>query len=232
VVARSGEQQPTCPDPVAGRLTSLPKALWPLQSWHDELEHAGGTLAHEFAAGLGALHWYTDPKIPNYRRVNALLRERQSGARDTLLEDKVEALDALASAVPRAGAPGLILWRGLASFRLTLYIVHERAEKVTDPAYASCSVNRAVGNFYARRHALVPEDLEDSLLLRIFVPEGSKVLCAACQAPSLRVPGEDEVLLPRGSTLRIERVVPRDPRDQGAIHYAEARLISQAASDD
>lgn len=39
-------------------------------------------------------------------------------------------------------------------------------EDVKDDAYMSCSLSHSIGNFYARRHAILPEDLDDAVLLR------------------------------------------------------------------
>merc|ERR1712232_435264 len=120
--------------------------------------------------------------------------------------------------------PGLTLWRGMSSSAYVAHVILDRSDTVVDAAYMSCSLQRSVANFYARRHAMFAEDLEDALVLKIEVPPGVHVLCAACDS-SAGVSGEEEVLLPRGSVLRIDRVVPRDSTTTASVHYAEARLV-------
>lgn len=178
--------------------------------------------AGTFVDALEALRWYTDAREANYRGLNRKLRSSDGAALDEPLQKKVEAMDRLLKEGPRLAEPGLTLWRGMASMSYVFYVVEQRAPEVTDLAYMSCSLQRSIGNFYARRHAIMPEDLEDSLLLRIHVPVGTPVICAVC-APGASELGEEEVLLPRGSVLRIERVEPRNT-SEGSIHYAEARL--------
>mmetsp|Transcript_10230 Transcript_10230/g.23024 ORF Transcript_10230/g.23024 Transcript_10230/m.23024 type:complete len:105 (+) Transcript_10230:107-421(+) len=102
------------------------------------------------------------------------------------------------------------------------YVLANDTKSTLDKAYMSCSLQRSVGNFYARRHALLAEDLDDSVLLRIKVPAGTSVICPAC-APG-NVLGEEEVLLPRGSLLNIDRVYPRIGSTD--IMVVEARLAS------
>lgn len=207
--------QPRCPDP-AGSLNELPKALWPLASWHAELAETGA-----LAEARAALKWYTEARAANYRGLNRQLR---SGAESESAQKKVELLDTLLRESPRLEAPGLTLWRGMSSMAYVGWVVDQRAKVVTDRAYMSCTLSRSTGNFYARRHAVLPEDLEDALLLRIQVPAGAAVLCVTCDGEA-REQGEEEILLPRNSTLRIERVEPRDAdANAGSIHLVEARL--------
>lgn len=215
--ASNSSAPPRCPDP--GRaLTALPRALWPLASWHAELTESGA-----LAEALATLRWYTDPREANYRRLNRQLRAG-AGANGGRLPKEVEALDALIRAGPRLDPPGLTLWRGLADMSYVGHVVVERAPTVLDMAYMSCSLQRSVGNLYARREAVLAEDLEDAILLRIEVPAGAAVLCVACDGQA-GVRGEEEVLLPRGSTLHVERVLPRNTSEgPGSIHYAETRL--------
>ena len=83
----------------------------------------------------------------------------------------------------------------------------------------SCSLSHAVGNFYARRHAILPEDLEDSLLLRIHVPAGTHIICACCCFDN-----EEEILLPRQSVLRIQKL---EPATETSVLMADAVLSAK-----
>ena len=163
-----------------------------------------------------AVRWYADAAASNYRKLNRYLRDGPGllGKQERdLCSQKVKLLDDLGRAAPVVGKPGLTLWRGFSSFSYVQHLQGSGAVAgsqpflVKDEAYMSCSLLQSVGNFYARRHALLPEDLEDAVLLEIQVPPGARVICVFCSGAG--VPNEEEVMLPRGSTIRVERLVPR-----------------------
>eukprot|EP00933_Yihiella_yeosuensis_P071963 TRINITY_DN8021_c0_g1_i1.p1 TRINITY_DN8021_c0_g1~~TRINITY_DN8021_c0_g1_i1.p1 ORF type:complete len:248 (+),score=34.94 TRINITY_DN8021_c0_g1_i1:64-807(+) len=215
----------SCPDP--GKIfTEVPRALWPLLSFHAELEQTGA-----MSGSLDAIKWYTDPTAANYRSLNRLLRH----SLDAKVPKEVDAIDELLALSPAVASPGLLLWRGFASTQYALHLQSLLKEKteaasgsinassilIEDRAYMSCSVLKSVGNFYARRHAILPEDLDDSVLMRIKVPAGAQVLCVACAHGG--VEGEEEILLPRGSTIRIDDIVPK--KSSTDVLLAEATLV-------
>ena len=133
-----------------------------------------------------AVRWYADAAASNYRKLNRYLRDGPGllGKQERdLCSQKVKLLDDLGRAAPVVGKPGLTLWRGFSSFSYVQHLQGSGAVAgsqpflVKDEAYMSCSLLQSVGNFYARRHALLPEDLEDAVLLEIQVPPGARVIC-------------------------------------------------------
>eukprot|EP00439_Symbiodinium_sp_Y106_P085167 s548_g27.t2 len=190
---------------------STPGSLHPVVSFYE-----GKVGQEEWLEVFEAVRWYADAAASNYRKLNRYLRDGPGllGKQERdLCSQKVKLLDDLGRAAPVVGKPGLTLWRGFSSFSYVQHLQGSGAVAgsqpflVKDEAYMSCSLLQSVGNFYARRHALLPEDLEDAVLLEIQVPPGARVICVFCSGAG--VPNEEEVMLPRGSTIRVERLVPR-----------------------
>lgn len=150
-----------------------------------------------------------DAAASNYKTLNHFLRHGKYGSPvDKVCQKQTALLDELAAATPALEEP-LTLWRGFSSLSYVQYLQgwNKSSEvNIRDKAFMSCSLSKSVGNFYARRHALIPEDLEDAVLLRIQVPKGARVICAACCGG---LPKEEEILLPRGSVIHIEGLEPR-----------------------
>ena len=184
----------------------------------------------EWADAFNVVKWYADASAANYRKLNRFLRDGAGllGKLDVdFCNNQVRLLDELARAAPAVESPGLTLWRGFSSFPYVQHIreleviADSRPMLIKDEAYMSCSLSESVGNFYARRHALLPEDLDDAVLLRIHVPAGTRVICVFCSGAG--VPNEEEVLLQRGSVIRVEQVLPR--RLEASVWLALATLV-------
>lgn len=216
---------------VVNALPELPHVLRPLASFYEELECTG-----RLATSLEAVRWYADPAAANYRSLNRMLREGGAGAGGSTfagnksLLKQLGYMDELIRASPPLQSPGLTLWRGFASSSYAHYVLGEMANKpphephgflIEDRAFMSCSLLESVGNFYSRRHAVLPEDLDDAVLIRIHVQPGARVICVACCSGG--VLGEQEILLPRGSVIRVERVAPRN--SSTSVLFAEATLV-------
>ena len=189
-------------------------------------EESGKDLADKFEA----VRWYADASAANYKKLNRFLRDGRGllGQQDTdFCRQQVRLLDGLAQVAPAVTSPGLTLWRGFSSFSYVQHLkglsamADSKPFLIKDEAYMSCSLLQSIGNFYARRHALLPEDLEDAILLRIHVPPGARVICVFCSGAG--VPNEEEVLLARGSLIRVEQVIPKS--SEASLLQVQAVLV-------
>lgn len=145
-----------------------------------------------------ALAWYTSPGKNNYAVLNRYLRNGQQPQQPDL-DRHVEEIDALINRSAPLTKPWE-LYRGFASWSYASEV--HIGDKVVDRAFMSTSTERSVGNFYARRHALVESDLENAVLLELRVPPGMRVLNVAELVEGTK--SEAEVLLPRGTAITIE----------------------------
>ncbi|CAK9045763.1 Ankyrin repeat and KH domain-containing protein mask (Multiple ankyrin repeat single KH domain-containing protein) [Durusdinium trenchii] len=197
--------------------------LWPVMSFYAELQQR-----QDATELLETVRWYVDAAAANYRSLNRQLRH--GGRLQKAALGHRQRLDQLAKIAPPLLEP-LTLWRGFSSLSFVSYLHHlqkveddedgSQSKDVKDDAYMSCSLSHSIGNFYARRHAILPEDLDDAVLLRIQVP----AVCVACCSG---LDHEEEILLPRGSVLRIDRIDQLDHKNGPANGQVTAILTAEA----
>ncbi|CAK8996521.1 unnamed protein product [Durusdinium trenchii] len=210
-----------CPE--VRTLTDIPRGLWPVMSFYAELQQR-----QDATELLETVRWYVDAAAANYRSLNRQLRH--GGRLQKAALGHRQRLDQLAKIAPPLLEP-LTLWRGFSSLSFVSYLHHlqkveddedgSQSKDVKDDAYMSCSLSHSIGNFYARRHAILPEDLDDAVLLRIQVP----AVCVACCSG---LDHEEEILLPRGSVLRIDRIDQLDHKNGPANGQVTAILTAEA----
>ncbi|CAK9045705.1 Wnt inhibitory factor 1 [Durusdinium trenchii] len=214
-----------CPE--VRTLTDIPRGLWPVMSFYAELQQR-----QDATELLETVRWYVDAAAANYRSLNRQLRH--GGRLQKAALGHRQRLDQLAKIAPPLLEP-LTLWRGFSSLSFVSYLHHlqkveddedgSQSKDVKDDAYMSCSLSHSIGNFYARRHAILPEDLDDAVLLRIQVPAGAQIICVACCSG---LDHEEEILLPRGSVLRIDRIDQLDHKNGPANGQVTAILTAEA----
>jgi hypothetical protein len=133
----------------------------------------------------------------NYRVLNRYLRGGRQ-PRQPDLEEHVSAIDNLLAASPLQGASTQV-FRGFSSWSFATEV--RVGDRVRDLAFMSATLNRSVGNFYARKDVVVAEDLENSVLLELTVPARARLLRIASSKTSM---DEEEVLLPRETEFQVD----------------------------
>lgn len=156
---------------------------------------------------------------PVYREINGSLRKGSYAS--PAAKQAVAGLDSAFQATPPLDKP-IVVHRGVRYYREVLGDLTV-GETIHDQGFMSTSVDRNQAYYYTTKRG----NISKAAFFNITIPPGARALSILPPSPPNLPPKygtEHEVLLPRGSSLRIDRIVRND---QG-VSFVDATVVTGA----
>ncbi|KEZ35833.1 ADP-ribosyltransferase [Frankia sp. CeD] len=190
--------------------TIPPDAVYGQQAVEKHMASHMGKASFSPASKTATLQYTT----PVYKATNAALRK--GGPLSSSQQQMVDGLDAALQNIPPLDKP-IIAHRGIRNFT-QIFGEPQVGMAIVDKGFMSTTANPNIASHFATKHGH-----DDATIVNVTIPAGARAVSIMPPSPPnlpTSASWEREVLLPRGSTLRITRI----SYDANGVRHVEATV--------